>query len=315
MSSPEQRRAILFILVGELCFGFSSVLTKLCRYPPTVIAAFRMILAGLAITPFCLGGLRALYRERGLRGLLRLAAPGAILGLHFQAWVIGLKMTSVASASFLLSINPVLFALFERLLYGRRAAWHTWVSLAMVVSGSYWLFSLRGGRLGRVGDLLCLLSSLLFVIYLLFSRRVSGGVPHLPYVQLVYLWGGIVTAPFVLLGIGSVGGGPWGDLAQVRLGDTASLLALVALALFPTLVGHTSNNYGVRHLSPLTVSFFGLAEPVLGTLTAALFLGERPAAQEYPAYGLLLAATAFYLLLSRGERHSGGAPAPLANKS
>jgi drug/metabolite transporter (DMT)-like permease len=231
---------------------------------------------------------------------LLLAAPGAILGLHFQAWVIGLKMTSVASASFLLSINPVFFALFERILYGRRATWYTWVSLAMVVAGSFWLLSLRGGRLGRAGDLLCLLAGLLFVAYLLFSRRVSGGVPHLPYIQLVYLWGGIVTLPVALLGIGGAPAGPLGDLAQVRLADTGSLLALVALALFPTLVGHTSNNYGVRHLSPLAVSFFGLAEPILATVTAALILGEAPVARELPAYGLLLCATVFYLLRSRG---------------
>lgn len=302
MTTPQQRRAIAFILVGELCFGFSSVLTKICRYPPTVIAAFRMILAGLAVTPLCIGALRRLLRERGLGGLLLLAAPGAVLGVHFQAWVIGLKMTSVASASFLISINPVLFAVAERLIYGKRAAWFTWVSLAMVLGGSYWLLSLRGGRLGQLGDLLCLLSGLLFVVYLLFSRRVSGDVPHLPYIQLVYLWGGLVTVPFALLGIGGAGRGPWGDLGQVRLADTASLLALVALALFPTLVGHTSNNYGVRHLSPLTVSFFGLAEPVLGTLTAALFLGETPMAREFPAFGLLLAATVFYLLCSRGDR-------------
>jgi drug/metabolite transporter (DMT)-like permease len=302
MTSPQQGRAIAFILVGELCFGFSSVLIKLCSFPPTVIAAFRMILAGVAITPFCLGALHRLRRQRGVRGLLLLAAPGAILGLHFQVWVIGLKMTSVASASFLISINPVFFAIFERFLYGRRPAWYTWVSLVMVVAGSYWLFSLRGGRLGRLGDLLCLLAGLLFVTYLLFSRRVSAGVPHLPYIQLIYLWGGIVTLPVALLGIGGAAAGPLGDLGGLRLADTGSLLALVALALFPTLVGHTSNNYGVRHLSPLTVSFFGLAEPILATVTAALILGEAPAAQQLPAYGLLLTATVFYLLFSRRDR-------------
>jgi len=307
MRSAAQRRAIAFLVVGELCFGFSGVLTKLCSYPPTVIAALRMILAGLAIAPFCLGGLCRVARERGLAGMLLLAAPGVILGLHFQAWVIGLKMTSVASASFLFSINPVFFAVLERFLYRRRVAWHTWAALAMVVAGAYWLFSLRGGRLGRLGDLLCLSSSLLCVAYLLCSRKVSGNVPHLPYIHLVYFWGGIAVLPFTLLGLGGSGTNAWGDLARVQLTDTVSLLSLAALALFPTLVGHTANNYGVRHLSPLTVSFFGLAEPVLGTVSAALLLREAPVPLEYPGYGLLLAATAFYLLLSRGDRDPAAA--------
>jgi drug/metabolite transporter (DMT)-like permease len=209
VSEPEirQRRiALLFLAVGAMSFGFSGVLIKLCGFPATVIASFRMILAGLVLTPFCIGQLKNLFRERGLPGFLVLLIPGLLLGLHFQAWVIGLKRTYVASATFIFSINPLFFALFERFLYKRQIPVYTYISLAMVLGGAYWLFASRGGQLGQTGDFLCLLSTLLFVIYLLVSRRVSGDVPHLLYIHVIYLWGGLLTVPFSLAG---------GDLAAV----------------------------------------------------------------------------------------------------
>jgi drug/metabolite transporter (DMT)-like permease len=131
---------------------------------------------------------------------------------------------------------------------------------------------------------------LLFVIYLLVSRRISGDVPHLLYIHVIYLWGGLLTLPFSLAG---------GELFQVDITAVGSVLALLGLALLPTLVGHTSNNYGVRHLSSLTVSFFTLTEPMIASLSAALILSEIPPYREFPSYALFLGATVLYLVMSR----------------
>jgi drug/metabolite transporter (DMT)-like permease len=286
----QRRRALLFLLAGVLSFGFSGVLIKLCRYPPTVIASFRMILAGLLLTPLVLRPLGELLRGRGFAAVLLLLLPGLLLGLHFQAWVIGLKRSTVANATFLFSINPVFFALFERFLRRKPIPAYTYVSLGMVLAGAYWLFAVQGSRLGQGGDFLVLLSVFLFVAYLLVSQRVSRDLPHLLYIHIIYLWGGLLVLPFALVG---------GDLGQVRLADTGSLLALLGLALFPTLIGHTSSNFGVRHLPALTVSFFTLTEPVLASVAAAVILAELPTLGELPAYGLFLAATVLYLLSSR----------------
>jgi drug/metabolite transporter (DMT)-like permease len=146
--------------------------------------------------------------------------------------------------------------------------------------------------LGQTGDFLCLLATLLFVLYLLASRRVSEDLPHLLFIHVIYLWGGLLTLPFALAG---------GGLARVDPTAAGSVLALLGLALFPTLVGHTSNNYGVRHLSALTVSFFTLAEPIIASLSAVLILSEIPPYRELPAYALLLGATVLYLVKSKGR--------------
>ena len=288
-----QRKALLFLSLGALTGGFAAVLIRLCLYPAPAVASLRMLLAGILLLPFCLGDLRRTWRAGGPAGFLRLLVPGLILSAHFQCWVLSLRHTSVASATFLFSLNPIFFALAQRFGARRRLAPYVLVSLGLAAVGALWLFLLGGGRLGRLGDLLALASSLLYVAYLLAARRVAGAVPHLAFAQTIYFWGGLAGLPVAWLS-----GGLAGLLRGPGLQDTGSLAALAGLVLFPTLVGHTAMNFGVRHLRPLTVSFFSLAEPILSTAAAALILGEALRPRELPAYGLFLAATLLYLLAS-----------------
>ncbi len=284
-----QRTALAFLSIGALVGGSAAILIRLCLYPAPAVACLRMLLAGILLLPFCLGDLRRTWRAGGPAGFLRLLVPGLILSAHLQCWVLSLRHTSVASATFLFSLNPIFFALAQRFGARRRLAPYVLVSLGLAAVGALWLFLLGGGRLGRLGDLLALASSLLYVAYLLAARRVAGAVPHLAFAQTIYFWGGLAGLPVAWLS---------GGLAAVRLQDTGSLAALAGLVLFPTLVGHTAMNFGVRHLRPLTVSFFSLAEPILSTAGAALILGEALRPRELPAYGLFLAATLLYLIAS-----------------
>jgi drug/metabolite transporter (DMT)-like permease len=295
----RRRAALLFLAVGALAYGSAPILVRVCRYPSAAVASLRLLLAGLLLAPAAAGPLARFLRRRGWRPFLLLGVPGLLLGLHFQLWVVGIRATSVATGTFLVSINPVFFALAEPLLYRRRIPPRTGLALALVLAGAYWIFRLEGGTLGRVGDLYCLASMLLFVGYLVASRAVSRDVPHLLFIHVIYFWGGVLTLPFLLLP---------GGAGAVRLEDTASLLALLGLALLPTLVGHTSSNYGVRHFPPLVVSFFTLLEPLFATAAAALLFGEAPRAAVVPAYLLFIAATVLALAPYRrgGEGEAGG---------
>jgi len=290
---PGKKRVVLvFMLIGALTFGFSGVLTKFCLFPDTVIASFRILLAGLFLTTFSIRGVRKLLKEQGIKKYLLLLIPALLLGMHFQLWVMGVKRTYIATASFIVTLSPVFFALAERLIFRRRINKKTYLSLGLVVAGALWLLWVRGGKLGKEGDIFCFASMLLFVVYLLVSQRVSRGVPHLVYIHTIYLWGGLLTLPLSLI---------TGDLAAVRLNDLASLSALMALALFPSLIGHTALNYGVRFFSPLTVSFFTLLEPVFATITAAIFLSEFPGIGEFPSYILFVSATVIVILKMKNK--------------
>jgi drug/metabolite transporter (DMT)-like permease len=290
-----QRFALAFLSVGSLVGGFAAILIRLCRFPAPAVASLRMLLAGTLLLPFCLGDLRRIWREAGAAGFLRPLLPGLILSAHFQCWVLGLQYTSVANATFIFSLNPVFFALAQRLGTRRPLPAYSLASLGLAAAGAAWLLLQGGGRLGRLGDLLVLAAALLYVGYLLAARRFAGAVPHLAFAQAIYFWGGLSGLPVAWLA---------GGLAGVRLSDPVSLAALAGLVLGPTLVGHTAANFAVRHLKPLTVSFFSLVEPVVATAAALLLLGEPLRPLDLPAYGLFLAATLLYLLASARRREA-----------
>jgi drug/metabolite transporter (DMT)-like permease len=105
-------------------------------------------------------------------------------------------------------------------------------------------------------------------------------------VCLIYLVGGLLTLPLALAR---------GEAAATSWTDGGSWLALAALALLPTLVGHASNTYAVRFFPPILVSFTTLLEPILSTIAALAVLGERPRTGELPAYALLAVATTVFL--------------------
>ena len=288
----SRRNALVFLIIGGVSAGFSSIFIRLCLYPPSVIAAFRLLLPGLALTPFCLSSLRRVFREKKIWGFLLLIVPGVLLGLHFQFWVVGIKQTYVASGTFMFTISPVFFALFERIIYRKKISAAAYVSLLLVFLGALWMFEAGRGRIGRIGDLLCFISMLLFVVYLIVSREVSRSVPHLTYVQIIYLWGGLLTLPFAIAA---------GDVGRINSPGAGSMLALLGLAFIPTLIGHTAGNYGVRFFLPLTVSFFTLLEPIVATFAAAFILNEVPSIREFPAYLLFLSATVLYLLKAKRQ--------------
>ena len=288
MTDQQQRRplAIVFLAFGILTFGSSSVLIRLCAFPSGLVASLRMVIAGLALLPFVAGGLGALIPAIGGRRLAALLVPGILLGIHFHLWVAGVRLTTVAAATFIFATNPVLFAIVEVTAYRRRLEWTDWLALALVAAGGAWLLAAGGGGAGLAGILLCFASTAVFVAYLVSSQMVSTGIPHPTYVSLIYLAGGTITLPLALIG---------GGFATTAWTDGGAWLALAALALLPTLVGHGSSTYAVRFFPPILVSFTTLLEPLLSSLAALVVLGERPPAAELPSYALFAAATALFL--------------------
>ena len=75
-------------------------------------------------------------------------------------------------------------------------------------------------------------------------------------------------------------------------------LFLVLLALGPQLIGHTTFNWSLRHLSATFVALAILGEPVGSAILAWLIFGEGFSALQLAGFALLLAGI---FLAGRGE--------------
>ncbi len=266
--SAEARRAAPWVLgAGLLAVSGASVLVRLAPEVPPEAAAFWR----LALSAALMAAIAALRRESA-SGLwphvLVVAAAGALLAAHFGLWFASLHRTSVAVSVVLVNTAPVQTALFDwwltRRVPQRRAA--IGIALGFVGASALAVLDARGrGPHGWTGDLLAIGGGTAIALYYLVARRLRAHAPLAPFTAAVY-------------GAAALAAGAWVLAARVPLAVTTPHAAavLVALAVVPQAIGHTSLNWALGTLPTASVAAIPLGEPLGAMLLAALVLGERP---------------------------------------
>jgi drug/metabolite transporter (DMT)-like permease len=116
-----------------------------------------------------------------------------------------------------------------------------------------------------LGDVLALISGLFLALYFIGGRRYAKGLPISVYTSVIYITAAVVTLGLCLaLNI------------NVIVLDPVEMLIFIALAIFPTALGHSVNNYLLTLVPAYVVSSAVLGEPIGATILAAIFLNEFP---------------------------------------
>ena len=271
--------------VGLLAISFGAIFARFAQgygLPSLAVAALRLGLAALIVTPLAWWQSRHALRALDRRQLMLAAVAGFFLALHFATWISSLEYTSVASSTALVTTNPVWISLASLALFGERPSRMTLAGIAVSLSGSALIFwsDSRGGAGGQdalLGNGLALAGSWCFSAYLLVGRRLRAGMPLPAYIWLAYG----AAALFLLLAC-RAGGVPVAGYA------VPAYVAALALALVPQLLGHTAYNWSLRYVSPTFVAVVTLGEPVGSALLAWLFFGESFAPVQAAGFLLLL---------------------------
>lgn len=279
-------RVLLVLGIGVTAVSFASVLVRLSPAPSIVIAAGRMAIATLVLSPFFWRrpgpAIRELAGQR--RGLVFLA--GLLLAAHFALWIESLSRTTVTSSVVLVAMNPIFVALLSPLLLKERISLRTAVAVGLGAAGAA---VVAGPRLGSgmtlSGDLLALGGALCAAGYLIVGRGVRRRLSLLSYVYMVYAAAALALLAIVIAGRVSVARVP-----------ARAWLFIVLLALGPQLVGHTSFNWALKYLPAPAVAMAVLGEPVGTTLLAWAILRQAPTGLEMLGgaaicAGIYLAAT------------------------
>jgi len=287
---------LLILVIGMIAASTAGVLIRFAQREADslVISAVRLMIAVLVLSPL------ALFRYRKEMGRLRgedlklSFLAGIFLALHFAGWISSLQFTSVASSVVLVASTPLwvalaapiilretlpqpvkigmIVALFGGVLVGLSTACQ--LSFSGVSCEGFAAFFQGNAFLGNV---LALGGAITGAGYLLVGRKISGKYPLVVYIFYVY-----GSAAAILLAVVLFLGLPLTGFTIETYGF------LVALALIPQLLGHSSYNWALKYLPVAYVSVVLLAEPIGSTTLAYLFLNEPPTILEIIGGGVIL---------------------------
>jgi drug/metabolite transporter (DMT)-like permease len=251
--------------------------------PSLSIAAWRLALAAIVLTPLVFATRRSDLARLTARQWGFGAASGMFLAAHFASWISSLAFTSVASSVALVTTNPIWIAVASWLFLRERPSGLLALGILSAIGGSALIFlsdSQAGASAGTnpmLGNALAVIGSLTVCGYLLIGRKLRAEVSLLPYIWIVYS-----AAAITLVVLALASGKP-----LVGFSDFAWLM-LAGLAFGPQLLGHSAVNWALKHLSASFIAVAILGEPIGSALLAWLFLGEKFAALQLAGFAALL---------------------------
>lgn len=300
-SPTKDARPYLGVGLGVLTVSAAAILIRLAQQGAhsLAVAAWRLTLATLILTPIALIACRRELRALTRRDWISAVVAGVLLALHFAAWISSLAYTSVAASVVLMTTHPIFVGLASHLFLRERMSRGMVIALFAAMTGSLiigiddWTQGL--GQLW--GDVLALMGAVTVAGYFLIGRKLRTKLSLLTYIFPVY-----ATAALTLMGILLISGKP--ALPQ----DTQTWGWLLLMAIGPQILGHSALNWALGYLSATYVTIAVLGEPIGSTLLAWWLLEEAPTPRSIIGGGLILIgiAIASYAERSKAARTRGG---------
>ncbi|MGJ9423822.1 DMT family transporter [Aeromicrobium sp. CF3.5] len=273
-------------LVAVLGVSASGPLMAGAAAPALAIGMWRNALGAVAIAPFAARRAPAELRTLDRGGRRDLVLAGVMLAVHFGTWITALKLTTVAAATAMVSMQLVFIVLIDRL-HGSRIPGSVVVGSAMALGGVFVITGVDFTVSARAltGDLLALVGGAAAAIYLDAGSRVRRQISTSAYTVACY---GICA---VLLAAVSLAAGI--ELTGFAL---STWVAIIAVTIVAQLLGHSVFNHLLSVMSPSTISLLLLLEVPGAALLAGVFLGQTPVAGIYAGLALILAGLGVVVL-------------------
>ncbi|MFI5953873.1 DMT family transporter [Cryptosporangium sp. NPDC051539] len=276
------------LLLAAAAFGVSTTVSVVALRAVRPVDLLAVEISGAAALLLITAVVRGRLRRRGA---VRQMLVGALVpGLAFLFGDLGLARTSASSGSLLLAAEPLLAVLLAVVVLRERLSGRAMSALLVGLAGGV-LVALGPGR-GTdsdttLGNVLVLLAVGASTLYLIATRRFNEDGDGLNASAWQSTGGALSVVPFVVVSW-STGG--------TRL-DTAEVSAWVACfaVVVCGAVGSVLFNRGIAQVPAARAGQLENLTPLVGTLTAVLFLGDRPSPIQLTGGAAILAGLVLLL--------------------
>jgi drug/metabolite transporter (DMT)-like permease len=280
-------------MVAMLAWSASGVITKGLDMGGLAIVLYRMWLYTAVLMAFLL-----LRRQPLTWPKIRAALPGGIaLGLDIALFFSAVKMTTMANATVIGALQPLLMLAFAPLLFGaseRAGRREAVLAVLAIVGVAIVMFGSAGLPDWRPrGDLLSAGGLLAWTAYFVFSKKTQATVTPMEYTAATALVSTLFITPIAMLS--------GQDLSWPAASNWPWL---VLLAVGPGLVGHGLMNWSLTRIPVWLGATLSLFIPATSTALAWLFIGEQVVAVQFAGMGVVLVALG--LIVSRPRPPDAG---------
>ncbi|KRQ91015.1 DMT family transporter [Bradyrhizobium valentinum] len=276
----------LLLSITAMCWAGNAIVGRLAagHIAPVTLSFLRWSFAFLIILPFAWKHLvrdwPAIRSRLGIMILLSITGIGAFNTLQYWA----LEHTQALNTLLLQSAGPLVVAVWSLLLLGVRLTLAQAAGVMLSMAGV--LIILMHGDLTKlsgidfnIGDLIFIVALAIFGIYSVLSLK-RPDIHGLSFVAFTFGAGAACLIPLFI----------WELFARPLMQiDTANLLTLAYVALFPSTIAYLCYNRGVQLIGANRAAPFFHVVPVFGTVMSIVFLGEHPQAFHFIGFALVLA--------------------------
>lgn len=276
----------LALALGAIFVSSAAVLVKLSTSPAAVVAFYRLFFTVLLMLPF---SIYFLVKEIPLiqrKEWILAGVSGAFLALHFILWFESLNYTSVASSVVLVTLQPLFTFVGAYFWFKERINLQAILGAVLAIVGSTIICwgDIQIGGMAFLGNLLALAGAMAVSIYWLAGQRVRKKVSLISYTFVVYSASAMFLLAYVLV-----------TRADLVPTEGFNWLIFIALAIFPTLLGHSIFNWTLRWVTASIVSVTILFEPI-GASALAYFILEETIQPTQWFGGLLILLGIFFFI-------------------
>jgi drug/metabolite transporter (DMT)-like permease len=288
----------LLLSITALCWAGNAIVGRLAagHIPPVTLSFLRWTFAFLIILPFAWKHLKrdwgAIRSHLGTMIVLSVTGIGAFNTLQYWA----LEHTQALNTLLLQSAGPLFVAIWSLILLGVRLTLAQAGGIVLSMTGV--LVILLHGDLTALtsiafnkGDIIFTVALVIFGLYSVLTLK-RPNIHGLSFVGFTFGCGAACLIPLWIWELFS---------RPVMQLDTANLLSLFYVAVFPSTLAYLCFNRGVQLIGANRAAPFFHVVPVFGSAMAIVFLGERP--QLFHIIGFALVLTGVFVA-SRKPAHA-----------
>jgi len=263
----DRKRAYFALIIGIFAISTSAILIRWSSSDPLVIGSYRQTFATFLFLPFLIKDKFKEITSLKINEVMELVLIGLLLGAHFGFWISSVKATSVAASVLLGTCHIVYVSIIGWLIFGESLNSKGIFGTLVALSGILILFwgDLIEDPGNFKGNILAFISGILAGLYYLGGRKHRKKISLPTYAFIVYLSSAISMWIIVLVQ----------DLEYQQISNSEFKLFFL-MALVPTLLGHTMQNWALAFLPAYIISITLLVEPIGSGLLAWLIFNEIP---------------------------------------